>query len=117
MSRFLKVVPVSEAVAAVKKIAPPPVREEIPLEGAGGRVLVCPVPADTDIPGFDRSVVDGYAVRAAETAGAGEAVPAMLHSAGRIAMGISVSSNTIAPGSCMYVPTGGVLPEGADAVV
>ena len=106
MSRFLTVVPVSDAVAAVRRIAPQPIREEIPLLAAAGRVLAAPVAADTNIPGFDRSVVDGYALHAAETAGAGEAVPAMLQSSGRVAMGATVPSARIGPGTCMYVPTG-----------
>ncbi len=116
-TRFLQVVPVSDAVAAVIRIAPAPVREEVPLDAAAGRVLAAPVPADTDIPGFDRSVVDGYAVRAADTAGAGDAVPAMLQCSGRIAMGAADSPRPIGSGECMYVPTGGMLPAGADAAV
>ena len=79
MGRFLNVVPVTDAVAVVVRIAPSPVREEIDLNDAAGRVLFSPVTADTDIPGFDRSVVDGYAVIAADTVGAGDAIPAMLN--------------------------------------
>jgi molybdopterin molybdotransferase len=117
MSRFLNVVPVADAVATVIRISPMPVREIIPLESSVGRILIAAVTADTDIPGFDRSVVDGYAVRAADTAGAGDAIPALLHCAGRIAMGRQDDSTVIGPGTCTYIPTGGVLPEGADATV
>jgi molybdopterin molybdotransferase len=117
MGKFLNVVPVSETVAAVQRIAPDPAREDVPLGSAAGRVLSAPVPADTDIPGFDRSVVDGYAVKAADTAGAGESVPAMLQCTGMIAMGVTDTLNTVRSGECMYVPTGGVLPAGADAMV
>lgn len=116
MSIFLKVVPVKEAVAAVLRIAPPPVRETVPLENAAGRVTADDVKSDVDIPGFDRSVVDGYAVRAAETTGAGDSIPAMLRTRGRVEMGRSAAS-AIRPGECIYVPTGGIVPAGADAVV
>jgi molybdopterin molybdotransferase len=116
MGKFLSVVPVSEAVGKVMAIAPPPEPEDVPLEEAAGRVLFADVRTDTDIPGFDRSVVDGYAVRAADTTGAGDAVPAMLRLKGRVGMG-EAGTIRIAAGECAYVPTGGVLPCGADAMV
>ncbi|MEI8331191.1 MAG: gephyrin-like molybdotransferase Glp [Methanomicrobiales archaeon] len=117
MSRFLNVIPVADAVAAVIRISPPAKTETIPLDSAGGRILAAAVMADTDIPGFDRSVVDGYAVRAADTAGAGDAHPTLLQCAGRIAMGRPDPATEVGPGTCTYIPTGGVLPTGADAVV
>ncbi|MDO9324150.1 MAG: molybdopterin molybdotransferase MoeA [Methanoregula sp.] len=117
MSRFLKVIPVADAVAEVMRISPAPVTEHVPVEAIAGRILAATVTADTDIPGFDRSVVDGYAVRAADTAGAGDAIPALLHCSGKIAMGQQDVKFTIGPGTCVYIPTGGVLPAGADAVV
>ena len=116
MSLFLEVVPVSEAVETVRRIAPSPGCEEIPLEAALSRVLARDVLADIDIPGFDRSTVDGYAVIAADTTGASEAIPAMLQCRGRVLMG-KANADRISPGTCWYVPTGGALPEGADAVV
>lgn len=117
MSRFLHVIPVAEAVDAVIRISPAPVTETIPLESTVGRILATEVASDTDIPGFDRSVVDGYAVRAADTAGAGDAIPALLQCTGRIAMGRQDADARVGPGTCTYIPTGGVLPPGADAVV
>jgi molybdopterin molybdotransferase len=117
MSRFLNVIPVADAVAAVIRISPASVTETIPLESSVGRILAAAVNADTDIPGFDRSVVDGFAVRAADTAGAGDAIPALLQCNGRITMGRQNAPGILAPGTCTYIPTGGVLPEGADAVV
>ena len=117
MSRFLNVIPVADAVVTVIRISPTSVTETITLESSVGRILAAPVTADTDIPGFDRSVVDGYAVRAKDTAGAGDAIPALLHCTGRIAMGRQDTAGILAPGTCTYIPTGGVLPEGADAVV
>ena len=117
MSRFLNVIPVADAVDAVMRISPVPVTEQVPVEAVAGRILAATVTADTDIPGFDRSVVDGYAVRAADTAGAGDAIPALLHCTGRIAMGQQDMKITIGPGTCAYIPTGGILPAGADAAV
>lgn len=116
MSIFLTVVPVSKAVAAVKSLARTTGDDRVPLEHAGGRVLSEDIRADGDIPGFDRSVVDGFAVRASDTIGAGEAIPSILRSQGRVEMG-KADEVQLQTGECIYVPTGGVLPKGADAVV
>lgn len=117
MSRFLNVIPVADAVAAVRRITPPPRQEMVATELSAGRILAADIAADRDIPGFDRSVVDGYAVRAADTAGAGESIPALLTCVARISMGRQEIHGAIGPGSCAYIPTGGVLPPGIDAVV
>jgi len=117
MSRFLQVVSVAEAVNAAKRIATGGKTETVPVELCAGRILAKSVPADADIPGFDRSVVDGYAVRAADTAGAGPSSPALLHCIGRIAMGTPDTALVLHEGECTYIPTGGVLPQGADAAV
>jgi len=117
MSRFLQALSVEEAVAAAVRIAPSPVPEEIAADEAPGRVLCGDVIAADDIPGFDRTVVDGYAVRAEDTAAATESAPALLRCTGRTAMGETGSTLPVTPGTCVYVPTGGVLPEGATAAV
>ncbi len=117
MSRFLHVVAVADAVRAAVKIAPARATETVPVDQSAGRVLAVPVTADTDIPGFDRSVVDGYAVRSSDTNGAGNASPAILRNVGRIAMGMRDSTLILKDSDCAYIPTGGVLPEGADAAV
>lgn len=117
MSRFLHVVAVADAVRAAVKIAPGRATETVPVDQSAGRVLAVPVTADTDIPGFDRSVVDGYAVRSSDTNGAGNASPAILRNVGRIAMGMRDSTLILKDSDCAYIPTGGVLPEGADAAV
>lgn len=115
MSLFLDVVPVARAVEVVSSIARPTDTEKVRLEDALHRVLAGDVRAGHDLPGFDRSVVDGYAVKASDTTGASEAIPAMLALRGRIEMG-RVPKGKVDPGSCWYVPTGGVIPAGADAV-
>ena len=117
MSRFLQVVSVADAVRTVITIAPAGAGETILAEQAAGRVLAAPVTADTDIPGFDRSVVDGYAVRSSDTTGAGNASPSLLLCRGRIAMGMNDTTLVLREGECAYIPTGGVLPQGADAAV
>jgi molybdopterin molybdotransferase len=116
MSRFLSVIPVHEAIRIIRQIAGQSSKEEIHLSDAYGRVLAADVSTDIDIPGFDRSTVDGYAVLSSDTTGAGEAIPSMLILTGQIAMG-DAASQRVLPGSCIYVPTGASLPGGADAVV
>ena len=117
MNRFLNVVGVADAVRESVKIAPATETETVPVEQSAGRALAAGIEADTDIPGFDRSVVDGYAVRSADTTGAGDALPALLPCVGRVAMGTSDRKLVVQDNECVYIPTGGVLPEGADAVV
>lgn len=117
MARFLNVVDVSEAVAASIAIAPDPVPEAVPLEDAAGRVLSADIFAGEDIPGFDRSVVDGFALRAEDTTSSTESAPALFHCTGRILMGTGESRFPVSKGTCVYLPTGGVMPAGADAIV
>ncbi|HEX2102963.1 MAG TPA: gephyrin-like molybdotransferase Glp, partial [Solirubrobacteraceae bacterium] len=69
-----------------------------------------------DLPGFARSTVDGYAVRAADTYGASEGLPSYLEVRGAVAMG-RAPEVAVGPGRAVAMPTGGVLPDGADAVV
>ncbi|MEA2034798.1 MAG: gephyrin-like molybdotransferase Glp [Euryarchaeota archaeon] len=115
MSLFLEVVPVKEARTAIRSITAEMPSEVVQLTEAYGRILAVDLSSDADIPGFSRSVVDGYAVVASDTAGAGEAIPAMLTLTGRVLMG-NPDVAPITPGECVYVPTGGVLPAGADAM-
>lgn len=116
MSLFLEVVPVVRAVETVRSIAPAIGAEAVPVGDALHRVLAEDVRASCDLPGFDRSVVDGYAVQASDTTGSSEALPAMLALEGRIEMG-QAPAGGVGPGRCWYIPTGGVMPPGADAVV
>lgn len=89
--------------------------EKISLGKAGGRCLAETVESPEDIPGFDRSTVDGYAVSASDTFGASESIPALLECVGEVKMG--KSAPPIRNGECCLVHTGGMLPEGADAVL
>ncbi|MFA4877946.1 MAG: gephyrin-like molybdotransferase Glp [Methanoregula sp.] len=116
MRQFLNVIPVSEAITAIRRLAVPAAVEHVPLDEGLHRVLAEDVRADVDIPGFTRSVVDGYAVRASDTVGSSDSIPAILSEKGRIAMG-SGANMSISTGECIYIPTGGLLPGGADAAV
>ena len=116
MSLFLSVIPVAEAVRIIRTLAVETGEETVPLAEASGRILARDVHSDVDIPGFTRSVVDGYAVRASETNGSSDSIPAILSFRGRVAMG-TAAGERIGPGECIYVPTGGILPDGADSAV
>lgn len=83
---------------------------------ACGRILAEDIEAGCDIPAFRRSTVDGYAVVASDTFGASDSLPVFLKLAGTVEMG-SPTSIALHSGQCAYVPTGGMLPDGADAVV
>jgi molybdopterin molybdotransferase len=90
--------------------------ETIPLGEALHRVPAAPVTSPHPLPGFARSTVDGYAVRAADTYGVSEGLPGYLDVAGVVQMGTEPGV-TVGPGTVAVMPTGGVLPPGADAVV
>src|SRR3954462_13757718 len=112
---FFAVRTVGEALAGFRPARRTAV-ETVDLGRAHGRVPAEPVHAPHDLPGFARSTVDGYAVRAADTYGASEGLPSYLDVTGAVAMGRSPQS-AVAPGTAFAIPTGGVIPEGADAVV
>jgi molybdopterin molybdotransferase len=90
--------------------------EAVPLADAHGRVPAEPVAAPHDLPGFARSTVDGFAVRAADTYGASEGLPSPLDVIGAVEMGRAPAISA-AVGGAIAMPTGGVIPDGADAVV
>jgi len=90
--------------------------EKVDLRQALGRVLARDCFAPEDVPGFDRSTMDGFAVRARDTFGASEGLPAYLEVTGDVLMG-EAPSREIGAAEAFRVPTGGMLPAGADAVV
>jgi molybdopterin molybdotransferase len=90
--------------------------EPVGLDEALQRVPAVPVRAPEALPGFARATVDGFAVRAADTYGASEGLPGYLQLAGSVRMGMAPEV-AVAPGTAVGMPTGGVLPPGADAVV
>ena len=91
-------------------------RGTAPLSAALGRVLAEDVTADEFVPDFDRSTVDGYALRARDSFGCSDSLPAVLTLAGEVQMGRAAELR-LEKGCCAYVPTGGAIPEGADCAV
>ena len=91
-------------------------RETLSLNATQNRVIAGDLYAQDDIPGFARATVDGYALVAADTAGAGESIPVFLKQVGAVSMG-KPADFSLQRGECAYVPTGGMLPGGTDAVV
>ncbi len=95
---------------------PEPRAETVPLSAAAGRVAAHPLRAPEPSPAFDRSLMDGFAVRASDTFGATEALPAALAVVGEVPMG-SPPTRGLTAGEALLIHTGGMLPQGADAVV
>ncbi len=95
-----------------------PLRQSTVIETAAalGRVTAEDILAPHPLPEFPRSTVDGYAVTARDTFGASDSLPGYLKLAGEVPMG-AAPSFAIRPGECALIHTGGMLPEGADAVV
>ncbi|MDH3684896.1 MAG: molybdopterin biosynthesis protein [Myxococcales bacterium] len=117
--QFLEVLERDEAEARWHAVIQPAVlgAEGVALGDALGRVLAENVRAEVDVPGFDRSNMDGFAVRAEDTFGATEEEPIRLTlESETIATGI-VPQQEVTPGCAMMIATGGMLPRGADAVV
>ena len=93
-----------------------PSTESIGIENAYGRVLSADVTSPENLPGFNRSTMDGYAVSATDTFGASESMPAYLTVTGEVHMGTKPDIS-LTRGEAAVIPTGGMLPDGADAVV
>jgi molybdopterin molybdotransferase len=93
-----------------------PMTEVVSTADALDRILAEDISAPSDLPTFRRSTMDGFAVRAADTFGATEGLPAYLEVADDILMG-HAPTREVASAQCARIATGGMLPEGADAVV
>jgi molybdopterin molybdotransferase len=89
---------------------------EIPLHQCVGRYVAQDIYSRENLPGFPRSVVDGYAVRSLETVGVGESSPLFLDIVGEVEMG-KAWTRPLEESTTVYVPTGGMVPPGADGVV
>lgn len=89
---------------------------QINLNESLGYILSQDIVAKENVPGFDRSLVDGYCVKSKDVFGASLSIPAMLEYQGSIEMG-ETPQEELKDGSCIYVPTGGELAKGSDAVV
>jgi molybdopterin molybdotransferase len=115
--QFFKVKTVEETFTLIDEKIPAMEQIEIrELSRALHYILASPVAAKENVPSFDRSTVDGYAVRAKDTYGSSETMPGFLTVAGEVKMG-EVPTVEVTPGSAVYVPTGGMLPKGSDSVI
>ena len=106
-----------EVLALIEnEFAPVAQTELVSLSCAMGRVLAEDIAATEYVPDFDRSTVDGYAVRARDTFGCSDAIPAILPLQGEVLMGEGAEFD-LNMEECVAVPTGGAVPRGADSVV
>jgi molybdopterin molybdotransferase len=115
MQTFFKVKTAQEVLSSLADIKPLGT-EAIQIRDSLGRILAKDIESGEDIPGFCRSTVDGYAVAARDTYGASESLPALLTLVGEVRMGTQPLFK-LSRGECALIPTGGMLPEGADSVV
>lgn len=95
---------------------PPLGAEQADLAAAAGRVLFADLPAPEDLPQTARACMDGYALRAADVFGAGETAPAYVDCVADLRIDWNGAGLRLEPGQAARIPTGGSLPEGADAV-
>lgn len=119
MAEFFNVLPPAEALARwLEAVTHHTASVETDLRAgmAIGGVLAEEILSPEDLPAFRRATVDGYAVRAADTYGAGEALPAYLRVVGEVRMG-EQPAITVGPGQAALIHTGAMIPDGADAVV
>jgi molybdopterin molybdotransferase len=105
-----------EALAQILAAVPKPIPENVPLSNACQRVLAETVVSAVDLPPFDNSAMDGYAVRSADVIGAKPNSPVKLKLIGRVVAG-DVFSSELAAGNCVRLFTGSPIPRGGDAVV
>jgi molybdopterin molybdotransferase/putative molybdopterin biosynthesis protein len=117
--QFLEVVDRDEAITRFQRHLRmrPLGAETVPLAQALGRVLARAVVTDVDVPGFDRSSVDGFAVRADDTVGASERQPKRVVLNPEILTPGTVPAIAVQPGTATLIATGGMVPRGADAIV
>ena len=118
-SQFLEVVDRDEAERRFRRHLrmAPLAAEGVPLAAALGRVLARDVVSQVDVPGFDRSNVDGFAVRAGDTAGASGDQPRLLRLNPEVLTPGMQPSTEVAEGTATVLATGGMVPRGADAVL
>ncbi len=113
---FFRVVTSAEARAQLADFAPRTKPETTLVVDAFGRVLAKALTAPVDLPHFNRTNMDGYAVRAADTFGASASLPMYLKLVGAVDMGKEVK-RSLKKGETMRIATGGMLPSGADSMV
>ncbi len=117
MPEFLRLTQPTKALnTLLDKLKFDPEKESIKTEDALGRVILEDIHAEHPLPNFRRSTVDGYAVIAKDTFGASDSMPAYIKLIGEVHMG-SIAEKALSDNECVLIHTGGMLPEGSDAVV
>ncbi|HJR61468.1 MAG TPA: gephyrin-like molybdotransferase Glp [Vicinamibacterales bacterium] len=117
MRPIRETLPMDEALALVNEAARPTTRtERVSVREATGRVIAAAAVAAVDVPPFDRAAMDGYAVIASDTFGAGRYEPKLLRCIEKVYTG-EVPTRSLSPGECIEIATGAPMPGGADAVV
>ncbi len=116
MPEFLKVLRFQEAVHLLETHFPNQDIETVAIDECNNRILAQNIYSPEDMPAFNRSTVDGYAVRAEDTFGSSESLPGMLNCIGIVEMGTEPLF-AVTKGKCAWIPTGGMLPTGTNAVV
>lgn len=91
-------------------------KEKVHILESLGRNIGENIYSNINVPEFNRSTVDGYAIRSIDSHGATDSIPSVLNILGEIEMGRE-SNYTINPGETVYIPTGGMVPENADGIV
>lgn len=117
MTELFQVLTPAEALGRLLEGLPPMKEtEEVPVQEALGRILAADIFSPAQLPSFPRSNMDGYAVRAKDTFGASDGLPAYLKVSGEVPMG-QAPEVQVRPGEVVRISTGAIIPEGADAVV
>ncbi len=117
MRPIRETIPLDEALALIGEETRPLDRtERTPIDEAAGRVIATDVAAEADVPPFDRAAMDGYAVVAEDTFGAGRYAPRSLRCVERVFTG-HMPTRSLVRGECIEIATGAPMPRGADAVV
>lgn len=115
--KFFQVKTVEETFQLIEEsIKPLQQIETVKIEDALNRILAETITVQENVPSFRRSSVDGYAVQAKDTFGSSEGMPSFLNLTGEVKMGVT-ADKPVNAGEAIYVPTGGMIPEKADAVV
>lgn len=115
--KFFQVKSVEETFSLIEELIHPLTdRIVLPLHKALNYILAEDIVVKENVPGFRRSSVDGYAVIAKDTFGSSENMPGFLNVAGEVKMG-EAPQNPLSVGEAIYIPTGGMLPDGSDAVI
>ncbi len=113
---FFKAISLQNGIEMLGDIFPEIPTEKVALSRAFGRIVSKDILSPETVPSYNRSTVDGYAVKSANTLGASEGVPSLFTLIGSVEMGVPTDI-TLEDNQAVYVPTGGMLPAGADTVV